>query len=355
MTEPTRTSTGIAYLTYDATLNTDASMIVQQKLDLSGNTTAQTFCVDAFDLAAERDISGALLADSDITDYDTNNLVYLGSNDLNVQKTFLSANENSTKAQLIALNAYEMTLGKNNQIPLISNLGIIPSPISLATYNWEFSSNRSQVVDGKVYDKISNKPVTLVNSQVLSENGFSTNNKAAWIDLSSNITLNAPMSIQIKCISDVSFSALGNYIKLLNIGDRYGNDTVYRCEFVLHFVLEKIQASIRRWRLTGSADQSTRYSEILSADSRELDLIFVIDSDYKFKVYTDGVASSEETTDQEERECFQNYNDPLQFLGKSTYSSPHNFPGTFTYFRVWENKVLTADQVLQLYNQPYDD
>jgi hypothetical protein len=95
-------------------------------LDLSGNTTAQTFCENAFNLAAERDISGALLADSDITDYSTNNLVYLGSNDMNVQKTFLSANENSTKAQLIALNAYEMTLGKNNQIPLVSNLGIMP-------------------------------------------------------------------------------------------------------------------------------------------------------------------------------------------------------------------------------------
>ena len=106
MTEPTRRSTGIAYLTFDASLNTDASMIIQQKLDLSGNTTAQTFCENAFNLAAERDISGALLADSDITDYSTNNLVYLGSNDLNVQKTFLSANENSTKAQLIALNAY---------------------------------------------------------------------------------------------------------------------------------------------------------------------------------------------------------------------------------------------------------
>ena len=34
MTEPTRTSTGIAYLTFDATLNTNASMIIQQKLDL---------------------------------------------------------------------------------------------------------------------------------------------------------------------------------------------------------------------------------------------------------------------------------------------------------------------------------
>ena len=43
-----------------------------------------------------------------------------------MQKTFLSANENSTKAQLIALNAYNMTLGKNNQIPLVSSIGQIP-------------------------------------------------------------------------------------------------------------------------------------------------------------------------------------------------------------------------------------
>ena len=47
---------------------------------------------------------------------------------MNVQKTFLTANENSSIAQLIALNAYEMTLGKNNQIPLVSNLQSEPEP-----------------------------------------------------------------------------------------------------------------------------------------------------------------------------------------------------------------------------------
>ena len=43
MTEPNRTSNGLAFLTFDATLNTNASMIAQQKLDLSGNATARTF------------------------------------------------------------------------------------------------------------------------------------------------------------------------------------------------------------------------------------------------------------------------------------------------------------------------
>ena len=128
MTEPTRTSTGIAYLTFDATINTDASMIIQQKLDLSGNTSVQTFCENAFNLAAERDTSEALLADSDITDYGKNYFVYLGSNDLNVQKTYLSANENSSIAQNIACNAYDMSVGKNNQIPLVSNVQSSPEP-----------------------------------------------------------------------------------------------------------------------------------------------------------------------------------------------------------------------------------
>ena len=32
MPEPNRTSNGVAYMTFDATLNTDASMIAQQKL-----------------------------------------------------------------------------------------------------------------------------------------------------------------------------------------------------------------------------------------------------------------------------------------------------------------------------------
>jgi hypothetical protein len=142
MTEPTRTSTGIAYLTYDATLNTDASMIIQQKLDLSGNTTAQTFCENAFDLAAGEDISGALLADSDITYTDPNSLVYLGSNDVNVQKTFLNNKLNSSIAQNIACNAYEMTLGKNNQIPLVSNLGTIP-PFTQITETKIVASDRA--------------------------------------------------------------------------------------------------------------------------------------------------------------------------------------------------------------------
>ena len=61
-----------------------------------------------------------------MTDYYSNHLVYLGSNDVNVQKTFLNNKLNSSIAQNIACNAYEMTLGKNNQIPLVSNLGERP-------------------------------------------------------------------------------------------------------------------------------------------------------------------------------------------------------------------------------------
>ena len=89
MSNPKRTNTGLAYLTFDSTLNTDASMIEQQIIDLSGNTSVQTFCENAFKLSAGKDISGVLLSDIDITDYDSNNLVYLGSTDVNNQKTFL--------------------------------------------------------------------------------------------------------------------------------------------------------------------------------------------------------------------------------------------------------------------------
>ena len=127
MPEPKRTSAGIAFLTFDATLNTDASMIAQQKLDLSGNPIARTFCVDAFNLSAKRDISGSLLTDSEITDY-SNSLVYLGSNDVNVQKTYLNNKINASIAQHIACNAYNITLGRNNQIPIVSNLQLEPEP-----------------------------------------------------------------------------------------------------------------------------------------------------------------------------------------------------------------------------------
>ena len=55
-------------------------------------------------------------------------MVYLGSNDVNIQKTFLNNKLNSSIAQNIACNAYEMTLVKNNQIPLVSNLQSEPEP-----------------------------------------------------------------------------------------------------------------------------------------------------------------------------------------------------------------------------------
>ena len=129
MPEPKRTSAGIAFLTFDATLNTDASMIAQQKLDLSGNPIARTFCVDAFNLSAKRDISGSLLTDSEITDY-SNSLVYLGSNDVNVQKTYLNNKINSSISQHIACNAYNIVLGRNNQIPIVSNLQLDGSVVT---------------------------------------------------------------------------------------------------------------------------------------------------------------------------------------------------------------------------------
>ena len=78
---------------------------------MSGNATARKFCVDD-NLALGRDISGSLLTDSEITDYESNNLVYLGSNDVNEQKTFLSSNINSTKSLNQMCNAYDITLGK---------------------------------------------------------------------------------------------------------------------------------------------------------------------------------------------------------------------------------------------------
>ena len=61
MSQPKTTNSGITYFTFNYNLNTDASMIEQQKMDLSGNTTIQAFCFDAFKLSAGKDISGSLL------------------------------------------------------------------------------------------------------------------------------------------------------------------------------------------------------------------------------------------------------------------------------------------------------
>ena len=45
---------------------------------------------------------------------------------MNVQKTYLNNKINASIAQNIACNAYNITLGRNNQIPIVSNLQLEP-------------------------------------------------------------------------------------------------------------------------------------------------------------------------------------------------------------------------------------
>ena len=127
MSNPERANSGLAFFTYDGTLTTDVSMVEQQKQDLSGNTSIQTFCNDAFSLAIGQDISAALFTDSDVSNTAINTMVYIGSKVLTEQQAFMSDSLQATLAQNIASNAYNMTLGKNNKIPILSYLESLAS------------------------------------------------------------------------------------------------------------------------------------------------------------------------------------------------------------------------------------
>ena len=56
---------GLGFITYD-TVTTNSALLSKQQNDLSGNETQRQFCIDAFHLAGNIDISSALLSDVDI-------------------------------------------------------------------------------------------------------------------------------------------------------------------------------------------------------------------------------------------------------------------------------------------------
>ena len=100
---------GLGFITYDD-VSTNSALLSKQQSDLSGNVTQRQFCIDAFHLAGNRDVSNALIVSDDITTETDNVLAFIGSNVKSVQRTYLSNINISTKNQLFAINAYGETL-----------------------------------------------------------------------------------------------------------------------------------------------------------------------------------------------------------------------------------------------------
>ena len=397
MTEPTTTSTGIAYLTFDATLNTDASMIIQQKLDLSGNTSVQTFCENAFNLAAERDISSALLADSDITDYSTNNLVYLGSNDLNVQKTFLNNKLNSSIAQNIITNAYKMSLGKNNQIPLVSNIQSSPEPepepepipepepepipepepepepgiggafeallITIPTYYWEFriddtsselqTQNNGDIV---IKDSIGNRNATIVQgSSSISTSNFSIANgldltsQEAYIDLGSQLLDN--MMENFSCELNLE-RGTNTWKRILLFGESVSRNLIEladKSSSTLHMRTNWIQDN-------GTNGQS---GYDLSNSNSNLHVVLVYNRGTpteigRYKIYIDGVFVTRigwaYGSKYELEQTASNALNNIYRLCSRTTNTGDFWSGKIDYCRLWRNYLLSETEITELYN-----
>ena len=116
---------GLGFITYDD-VATNSALLSKQQSDLSGNVTQRQFCIDAFHLAGNRDVSNALIVSDDITTETDNVLAFIGSNVKSVQRTYLSNINISTKNQLFAINAYDMTYGISKLNPLNSKFLVAP-------------------------------------------------------------------------------------------------------------------------------------------------------------------------------------------------------------------------------------
>ena len=116
---------GLGFITYDD-VATNSALLSKQQSDLSGNVTQRQFCIDAFHLAGNRDVSNALIVSDDITTETDNVLAFIGSNVKSVQRTYLSNQIISSLSQNFISNAYKMIEGIQLSNPLNSKFLISP-------------------------------------------------------------------------------------------------------------------------------------------------------------------------------------------------------------------------------------
>ncbi len=229
MSTPERATSGLAFFTYDGTLTTDVSMVEQQKQDLSGNTSIQTFCNDAFNLAIGEDISAALFTDSQVSNTAINTMVYIGSKVLSEQQAFMSDSLQATLAQNIASNAYNMTLGKNNKIPILSYL---ESLAVSQTYAWDFRNKT--LSNNQILDTIKNKAVLMTNivqSDIL-PSGVKLDGSTKYMDLGAN-TINVGEDFTFETL--VKDTTTGPPYDLVNISGGAYTKTTYENYAVYSF------------------------------------------------------------------------------------------------------------------------
>ena len=135
---------GLGFITYDD-VATNSALLSKQQSDLSGNVTQRQFCIDAFHLAGNRDVSNALIVSDDITTETDNVLAFIGSNVKSVQRTYLSNQIISSLSQNFISNAYKMIEGIQLSNPLNSKLLVVP-PFTQLTETKIVASDRQTSV-----------------------------------------------------------------------------------------------------------------------------------------------------------------------------------------------------------------
>ena len=77
---------GLGFITYDD-VSTNSALLSKQQSDLSGNVTQRQFCIDAFHLAGNRDVSNALIVSDDITTETDNVLASIAAQDVSMKQS----------------------------------------------------------------------------------------------------------------------------------------------------------------------------------------------------------------------------------------------------------------------------
>ena len=128
-------SEGLAFFTNDNTVKDSSSKLLNLQTNslINKSTIAQNFCINAYNLASQKNLINPLKSDVDfdeIIDVSINELVFIGSNNIDIQKNFFNDSNigfvRRSRAKNFATNAFNMSLGLNINQPLSTKFFLEP-------------------------------------------------------------------------------------------------------------------------------------------------------------------------------------------------------------------------------------
>ena len=128
-------SEGLAFFTNDNTVKDSSLNLLNLQTTslINKSTIAQNFCINAYNLASQKNLINPLKSDVDfdeIIDVSINELAFIGSNNVDIQKNFFNDSNigfiRRSRAKNFATNAFNMSLGLTVNQPLSTKFFIEP-------------------------------------------------------------------------------------------------------------------------------------------------------------------------------------------------------------------------------------